>query len=540
MGTLTRLKGLALCGCLLFASQAYSLEYIWSAGGGRSATSPSMVCDIVGQAYSDNPKYTRSTLRTMDVGVKECTTYAQYTGANVDQIMGTLYIFRYGDTCPPNTAPYDDDTGICPSSKPPPKPGEMCEDQTGATAQNPFIWDASSNKCEKFFDAGKEASCKHMGSSAGNTPAAYTVAGNISSTGQAVAPPSFTGTSLNCTVKTVSSSECTINVEGAVSCNVMGTFTGDVNNGGTANAADALCPNGVCPVKEMKTETSEEKCAPAGNGSGGSSCTESKKTSADGKQQCGTVNGGYQCITKKPSSNGINTSITATSQTLPDGSIKVTTVKDSSLTACTDVKTCTTTTSQTTQHSTTSPSGGTKTDTSCKGTCTASGGGVETLPNAGTGTGGGTGNGNGDGEGEGSGGTASTSDTCAAPPPCDGDPFQCAILQQAHIDTCKLMAPADDATKAEWDAKIAQANADADAHQSTMDSQVNTLLSGFQSSTGGGGAGGGKCLPDVPVAVMGHTVTMEFSKTCDSISFIRMALLAMAYLVAARIVFKEV
>jgi hypothetical protein len=102
------------------------------------------------------------------------------------------------------------------------------------------------------------------------------------------------------------------------------------------------------------------------------------------------------------------------------------------------------------------------------------------------------------------------------------------------------MAPPDDATKAEWEAKIAKANSELEASQATMDAQASTLLGGFQASTGGGGAGGGKCLPDVPISVMGHAVTMEFSKTCDSISFVRMAILAMAYLFAARIVFKEV
>ncbi|WP_350649743.1 virulence factor TspB C-terminal domain-related protein, partial [Pseudomonas sp. HY13-MNA-CIBAN-0226] len=122
---------------------------------------------------------------------------------------------------------------------------------------------------------------------------------------------------------------------------------------------------------------------------------------------------------------------------------------------------------------------------------------------------------------------------------CDGDPFQCAILKQAHIDTCKLMAGPTDQEQADSDAKTDAAYADLDAHQTELDGKVTGLLSQFQSSTSGGGSAG-KCLPDYQFAVAGHSIDMEFSKACDSLSWVRLVVLAGAYLFAARIVSREV
>lgn len=538
MGLLSRVKAAVLFGCMLTSFQSFAEDYWWSNGDGTHYTNPSDACSKDMGTDNGRPITFDRVQFTSEISGR-CM-YVFDTPPRT-WIGSTQSVNRRGDSCSTGTGPFDPATGICTVPTTPPKqPGEKCDDQTGATSQNPYIYDGDAKKCIKFFDAGNQASCKYMAAGMGNSPISYTVAGNISSTGQAVAPPTFTGNSLNCQVQTVSTSDCTLNVAGAVSCNVTGTFTGEVNLQGTKDAADSLCPGGKCPPKEPQTESKEEACNPIGNGAGGSSCTQTKETTVDGSQQCGTVDGGYKCITKQPGSNGLSTTITATSETLPDGSVKVTTVKDSSNTVCTDVKTCTTKTSTTTTHSTTSPGGGTKTDTTCKGTCTANGGGVETVPNAGTGTGigGGTG-GNGNGEGDGSDGTASTSDDCAAPPPCDGDPFQCAILKQAHIDTCKLMADATAEQKSAANAKTDAAYGELDAHQAQLDSDVNGLLSKFQGQTSGGG-GGGKCLPDFQFAVAGHTFQMEFSKACDSLSWVRLVVLACAYLFAARIVSREV
>jgi hypothetical protein len=540
VGKLIRL--LAVVGCLLFANYASALDYIWFDGAGNNSADPREACDMHAQmVYGDSPTYTldHTALGTIGESSAQCMVFlADKVSGEVIQ-SGQFPIRLAGSTCPSGTGPYDPTTGRC-LTTPQLQPGDKCTDQSGGTSADPMIWNGTS--CTKFSDSSGDAPCAYIAkSNPGTAGQSYQVAGNISSTGQAIAPPEFAGGALKCAIGTISTSQCTINTTGAVSCNVVGKILDHANPTGQVDAADALCPNGTCPPKDPVTATKNEGCVPIGNGTGGTTCTETKETTAEGAQQCGLVNGGYTCITKKPASNGIGTTITATSETLADGSVKVTTVKDSTATICTDVKTCTTTHSTTTQHSTSSPSGTTKTDTSCTGTCNTSGGGVETNPGAGTGVGGG-GNGTCTGSncGDGGDGTASTTDDCASPPPCDGDPFLCAILKQQHIDTCKLMAVPDATLTAQWDAKIAASNASLDVHQTAMDTQVNTLLGQFQSATSGSGGGGGQCLPDIPISVRGYTVTMEFAKACETISFVRLIMLAIAYLAAARIVFKEV
>lgn len=545
MGLLSRIKAAALFGCLLLSSNVYAVDYYWMDGDTSRFANPSALCDHIGSRNYPGPQptFTRSVTLPVSSTAMQCDIFAIYPEPGRKEFKVTSrYISRRGDSCPANTLPYEPSVGICPAAPPPKKPGEKCDDQTGGTATNPMIWDSTISKCTKFLDAKGDAPCAYI-KGIGGGPTAYTVAGNLDTGGNAVAPPSFADESISCTVQTISTSECTLNVAGAISCNVTGLLTGKANSAGTTNAADALCPSGNCPSKEPKTETKEEGCTPTGNGTGGTTCTQTKETAKEGTQQCGTLNGAYKCVTKPPYSNGVKTTITATSETLSDGSVKVTTVKDSSNTVCTDVKTCTTQTSSTVSHNTTKPSGGTSSGTTCTGSCTPNGGGVETNPNAGSGNSGngssGNGNGDGDGEGEGGDGTASTTDDCEAPPDCDGDPFQCAILKQAHIDTCKLMAGPTDQEQADSDAKTDAAYADLDAHQAELDGKVTGLLSQFQSSTSGGGSAG-KCLPDYQFAVAGHSIDMEFSKACDSLSWVRLVVLAGAYLFAARIVSREV
>lgn len=532
MGLLTRIKAAALFGCLLFASQSFAADYHWEyMGQGVHFSSAAAACPKSIGPYNGQPT-TFERLQWYGETSADCL-YRWHPEAS---LITNGTVSRYGDSCP-SGATYNSQTGACDKGNEY-EPGDKCDDQTGGTPSNPMIWDDTVNKCVQFTDAKGDAPCEHM-KSKGGSGTAFTVAGNLDSGGQAVAPPTFADKTISCEMQTISSSECTINVAGAISCNVIATLTGKADSTGSVDAADAQCPDGKCPVKEPETKTKEEGCSPVGNGSGGSTCTQVKETNQEGSQQCGLVNGAYKCFTKPPYSNGINTNISSTSQTLPDGSVKVTTVKESTNTVCTDVKSCTTQTSTTTTHTTTKPNGSTTTDSSCKGACTPNGGGLETNPGAGSGkpT---TGNGNGgNGDGEGGEGTASTTDSCTAVVPCQGDPFSCAIVQQAHIDTCKLMAPPTAEQQAAADAKVNQAFADLDAHQSALDQQANTLLGQFQSATGGSG-GSGKCLPDFNFSVLGMTQTMEFSKVCDSISWVRLMVLAGAYLFAARIVSREI
>lgn len=541
VNTLIRSVVGVMLGCLLFANNAFALTtYYWTYG--NSATTPqyssaSAACPATYSAYSLSWSFDGVQFYSASGGTCK---YKYTSPSSGDTSNITAYTLnRYGDSCPVGQT-YDAVIGGC--QAPVLANGEKCADQTGATPQNPFIWQSSTSTCVKFFDADDSSSCKYMGNNNNiNKPTAYVVTGVINSAGLPSAPPTFAATSMECEAQTLSSSECTVNVGGEASCNVIATFTGELNVGGTVDAADDACPDDECPVKEPKTETTDDGCNPVSNGSGGSTCTQTKETAVEGTQQCGQVNGAYTCIAKPPASNGVTTAITATTETEPDGDIKVTTVKDSTLTVCSDINTCTSSHSTTTSQTTTKPSGSSSTSSTCTGACTSTGGGVETIPGAGTsaGTGSGTCVGEDCGEGEGE-GTADVTQDCAAVPPCDGDPFQCAVLKQAHIDTCKLMAGPTAGESAAQDAKVDSEYAALDAHQATMDSEVTSLLAGFQSATAGGGSGGGQCLPDIPFSVMGYSQTLEFTKVCEPLSFVRLVLLAGAYLMAARIVSKEV
>lgn len=550
MGILKRLKAAVLIGCLLIQTQTFASTFYWADGFGGEHGDATSACKANAQGNMDtNPIYDLDHIGPVEV-YQNSYSYAatcpmfikQRDGQGTVIQSGTANASRGGTECAPNTGPFDPVTGSCPSTQEY-APGDKCDDQTGGTPSNPMIYDDTIGQCIQFTKSQGDAPCtflKAVGDSNPNyTGTAYSVAGIVEG-GQAVAPPTFAQDGLKCVMATISSSKCKVAIDGTSTCNVIGKFTGKGSSTGDLDVSDALCPNGTCVPQEPEVKTSEQPCVPTGTGGGGSSCTQTKETIEDGTQQCGSVNGSYTCITKKPYSNGISTNITSTSETLPDGSVKVTTVKDSSNTICTDVKNCTTKTSTTTSHTTTKPNGTTTTDSSCKGTCTSNGGGLETNTGSGTGNPA-TGDGNGgNGDGEGGDGSADTTDSCGAVPPCDGDPFLCAILKQDHIDTCKLMADATSEQKAAAQQKTDAAYASLDAHQAQMDAQVTGLLGQFQSATTGG-ASSGKCLPDkvIPMGRFG-TVNIEFSKTCDSLSWVRLVLLAGAYLFAARIVFKEV
>lgn len=538
MGIYIRSITVALLSCLFYCNSALATDYYWS-DGYSSAANPAEACNLSGRhTYSGHPNqlFDHSEMESVAGNTSYCQHYFTWNLPDVSGVYkgGKSQVRLYGSTCPTGTGPYNPITGICDPQEHKLQPGEKCEDQGASNRSDPKIWDDTVNACVKFTESQGDAPCAYIASQNPSAPGtSYTVAGVLDKGGNAVAPPSFADSSLSCQVKTISSSECTINVQGAVSCNVMGKLTGKANGAGTNNVKDATCTaEKPCERKVPEITTTQAPCIPVGNGAGGSSCTETKKTEAQGSQNCGLVNGIYKCITRLPRSNGIGIKTNISKQNLPDGSVQVTTVKNSTHTVCSDVKTCTEKTSTTTTNTITSPSGTTKTEASCKGTCTPDGHGLESNPNAGTG--------NGKGGEEGSAGTASTTDDCMAQPPCDGDPFLCAVLKQQHIDTCKLMAGPTDQERSEMQGRIDAQKSAMQANQEAMDSKVSDLLSGFKSASTGAGSGGGKCLPDIKFSVFGHSLTLAFSSACDALSFLRYAVLAAAYLFAARVVIREV
>jgi len=539
VNTLIRSVAGVFFGVLLFIGTAQATDYYWSWAGTGSYGSASAACNAGGAGtYAGNPNqaFSSATVTGISGAVAYCQYYYTWTPASGADDTTTPHagagdqVNRGGNGCPSGST-YNNATGSC--DFPDLQPGEECADQTGATAGNPKIWDSTVNACVLFSESEGKAPCSYLANKGGTS--SYLISGAVSS-GYVFAPPTFATQGTDCEIQTVRTTKCVVKVNGEGKCVVDGVYSGEVFGGGT-DINDALCPDGVCPENQAETTTDNQPCEPVSNGSGGTTCTQTTKTEAEGEQSCGTFNGALTCTSKSPASNGLTTNITATTATQPNGDVQVTTVKDSTLTVCKDVNTCTSTHSTTTSVSTTKPSGATSTTNTCQGSCTSNGGGVETVPGAGTSAGTGTGTCVGEDCGQGGDGSASSVQSCEETPPCEGDPFQCAMLIQAHYDTCKLMAEPTAEQQAESDTRVNDAWDQYDANQATMDGQATSLLGQFQGSIAGGG-GGGVCLQDVPFTVQGHTIVLEFSRVCDSIAFIRLGILVVAYLIAARIVLR--
>ncbi|KPX17679.1 virulence factor TspB C-terminal domain-related protein [Pseudomonas syringae] len=437
-------------------------------------------------------------------------------------IEGFAAAYRQGSQCPDGGSLNQDGTA-CGLPEPEMLDGQMCADQQGHSVGNPMVYDKTTSKCVALADSDLDTTCSYF---AGRGETAYSVAGQLDVGGNAVAPPTFTG-QMGCQVATVSSSECTLNVQGAISCNVTAKFTGKVGESSGPDPRDAGCEGNKCKVVEQTTSVTDNPCVMSGN-----SCTAETESSTTGKQNCGSVNGSYTCITVKPTSSGTKTQTTSTSETNPDGSIKTTKTDTVTKTKCTDVKTCTDSKSTTTTTSTINKTGQiTGTSTVCTGTC----GTGSSVGGSGNGTGNGTGNGDGEEEGD---GTASESDDCTIPPKCDGDAYLCSILRQEFINSCAERALPTDKEKAEFEVLLAKQKTELDDNQKTLDEKVGSLVNQFQSASSAGSTGG-RCFEDKSFAVMGHSFSLPFSEVCSILEWFRYAVLAAAYLISFRLLTKD-
>lgn len=503
---------------LFFSSFSFSADFYWSRNGsaGTHYTSALGACPatitIAGQTVpKDHIKWITAT-------AGYCMYLYNGNGKPNDSEYPDAVVSRYGDSCAVGTT-YNTATGSC--DLPKKKDGELCDDQQGHSSSNPMIWSSAANACVALSEADDKSSCSFFG---GKGETSYTVSGVLNSGGDAVAPPTFAG-QMGCEVATISTSECTINVKGAISCNVTAKFTGNVANTDLPDVRDTQCEPGTCPPQEKATTIEDKPCVMS-NGA----CTSETDKQTTGTQGCGTMNGSYICVTSKPTSDGTKIDTTVKSEVQSDGTVKTTKTDNATKTSCTDVKTCTTQTSSTTTTTVTNKDGQTvSTGTTCKGTCGSTGTGLGT---------GGSGNGSGDGDGEGD-GTASTSDDCKVPPPCDGDVYLCSILRQEALDSCAERALPTDKEKSDFQQLLDKQKQALDANQKEMDDKVSSLVSQFQSSTGSSSSGG-KCFEDKNFSVKGHSFVLPFSQVCPMLEWFRYALLAVAYLIALRIVSKEI
>lgn len=426
---------------------------------------------------------------------------------------------RTGDSCPTNST-YNATTGACDATAK--KDGEKCDDQTGArTSLDPMIWSAANNKCMLMTDADNAALC-HYTATSNTTVTGYTVNGTVTN-GLATAPPTFATDGFACELKTVSTTECTVNIKGVVTCQVNATFTGNVSTpeGAGSAVADAkdVCSNGAeCIDTAAVTTHSDTGCATAGN------CVQDESTDVSGDQKCGQVNGAWQCFNVAPTSSETKTTTGTTTSTASDGTVTSTVKTDKAITTCTDVAACTTKSSTSTATTVTDTNGNASTTSTCTGSCTGTGG------STGTGT-------DGDGDDD-SNGTATTSKTCDSSPYCDGDAYSCAILKQEWIDSCAMRAGPTTDEQTAWDAKVTASKAVQEQAQTDLDTQVTGFVSSFESSATG--TGGGKCFIDQEFSAKGMAFKLPFSEVCDALAYFRYALLLAAYLISARLVASEI
>jgi len=138
--------------------------------------------------------------------------------------------------------------------------------------------------------------------------------------------------------------------------------------------------------------------------------------------------------------------------------------------------------------------------------------------------------------------SAETSSTCTTPPTCSGDPLVCASINQQWISTCKQTEALTKVTaeqKTVSDDAISSANSAYASAQSSANTQANSFFSTFESSVSNGSQSG-SCIPNASLSVMGQSLVIPFSQACEFFKFLRMLIIALSYLAAAKIVFKGV
>jgi hypothetical protein len=126
----------------------------------------------------------------------------------------------------------------------------------------------------------------------------------------------------------------------------------------------------------------------------------------------------------------------------------------------------------------------------------------------------------------------SFSGACSAGFTCSGDAVQCAIARELHSQNCKLNA-------------ISTESAIYDASKGKTGNQT-TDLPGNEAHTFGPASfdqtdalGGGSCISDLSIEVLGNTVTLPTSNVCPYLLWLRSALLAIGAILWIVIVFRS-
>lgn len=309
-------------------------------------------------------------------------------------------------------------------------------------------------------------------------------------------------------------------------------FAGDYGNGYVWSGA--LTYSGAsCTPTASAPGTGSTTTSGSGSGGGSGTTTGSSPTPCTPPKVPGTVNGVTVCY-EPNNTNGTTSTATGTNTTPNNGTGTGVTTQTQVKVEC-NATTCTKTTTVTT--GTTSP-GGTftpsstdistttcqKSDPSCSTTATASGGSSGTGTSTTAGGGGG-----GDGDGD----SSSFGGACEAGFTCSGDAIQCAIAQDQHRRSCQLMDKVNPVQGALFDAAAALPAGSVTAGLSTSFT-TNIDQSKFDTSDaiGGGSAG----MVDKTITVAGSSITLPFSTINPYLAVLGNLLMAVGFLLAARIV----
>jgi hypothetical protein len=121
------------------------------------------------------------------------------------------------------------------------------------------------------------------------------------------------------------------------------------------------------------------------------------------------------------------------------------------------------------------------------------------------------------------------SGSCGAVPACTGDAIQCAAAKAAFASACVLDM------KANAESALYDAAKTVDQSKSVLtESQVSITSSMFNSSNILGAGSG--CIADKNVTISGHSMTLPFSSICQYLEYIGFLNLAIAFVLAGRIV----
>ncbi|GGH67680.1 hypothetical protein GCM10010975_37690 [Comamonas phosphati] len=128
-------------------------------------------------------------------------------------------------------------------------------------------------------------------------------------------------------------------------------------------------------------------------------------------------------------------------------------------------------------------------------------------------------------------GKGSFGGSCDAGFTCEGDALQCSMAKEQHERACQLFSKKS-AESLLYDVEVAK-GAQRDVTK-TLPGNTSVDLSGKLSQDNV--LGGGRCIPDMTVTVWRTSVTLPFSTICPQLEYMGWVLVAIASLVAFRIV----